>query len=412
MTTGAGLTGGGAGGGATCATGVDVLPHANSVMPATATRILTAPVVSRYASTMFDALRDRLDGWKAKAIDRAWAESWKAARAVATPWMKREYAAAVEKLRGLARRDVVISRDALDGFVREAAPPGVPYEAVVMAGKDLRARLPEGPVERRGTHLVGKLRLTHRAETSEAVLVFVLYSDVAADYFVETMGADIAAKLNAKYGDIAVGEAQAGIPIVLKEFVAAAGLGVIGKNALLFSRKFGFNCKLGVVFLGAPVDRYDPVPEDRAWKLADCATCNLCVEACPVGAFDDYTMNKAASCDRLIAGDYFGPRRDHMCRACITRCPVSNDVLKLRRKEGAPQRLFWDNEAQVSLMADLFMYRPAFWIWVMQRFYYGADMPGREAREKKSPADALTNSVSTTTSDRTRDGWRLTARRR
>jgi len=244
------------------------------------------------------------------------------------------------------------------------------------------------------------------------VLVFVLYSDVAADYFVETMGADIAAKLNAQYGDVAMGEAQAGIPIVLKEFAAAAGLGVIGKNALLFSRKFGFNCKLGVVFLGAPVDHYDPAPVDRDWKLADCATCNLCVEACPVGAFDDYTMNKAASCDRLIAGDYFGPRRDHMCRACITRCPVSNDVLKIRRKEGAPQRLFWDNEAQVSLMADLFMYRPAFWIWVMQRFYYGADMPGREPRAKKSPADALTNSVSTTTSDKTRDGWRVTSRRR
>ena len=30
----------------------------------------------------------------------------------------------------------------------------------------------------------------------------------------------------------------------------------------------------------------------------------------------------AAACDRLIAADYFGPRRDHMCRACITRCPV------------------------------------------------------------------------------------------
>ncbi|HET9990582.1 MAG TPA: hypothetical protein VFQ65_18765 [Kofleriaceae bacterium] len=361
---------------------------------------------------MLDSLRGRLDDWKAKAIDGAWAQSWKVARSVATPWMKREHAAAVAKLHALARRDVVISRAALDGFVHDAAPPGVPYEAVVMRASELRTRFPDGPVERRGMHLVGKLRLTHRADTSEAVLVFVLYSDVAADYFVETMGADIAAKTNALYGDVAMGEAQAGIPIVLKEFVAAAGLGVIGKNSLLFSRKFGFNCKLGVVFLGAPVDRYDPLPEPRDWKLADCATCNLCVEACPVGAFDDYTMNKVASCDRLIAGDYFGPRRDHMCRACITRCPVSNDVLKLRRKDGAPQRLFWDNEAQVSLMADLFMYRPAFWIWVMQRFYYGADIPGREPRAKKSPADALTNSVSTTTSDRTRDGWRLTARRR
>ena len=141
---------------------------------------------------------------------------------------------------------------------------------------------------------------------------------------------------------------------MLKEICTAAGLGTIGKNALFFSRKFGFNCKLNIIFLDAPVDRYDPRPATTTWKLPDCSTCNLCVEACPVGAFDNYTMNKAASCDRLIAGDYFGPRRDHMCRACITRCPVSNDVLKLRRREGAPQRTFWDNEAQLSLVADLF----------------------------------------------------------
>ena len=114
----------------------------------------------------------------------------------------------------------------------------------------------------------------------------------------------------------------------------------------------------------------------------------------------------------MIAADYFGPRRDHMCRACITRCPVSNDVLKLRRSEGAPQRMFWDNEAQLSVVADLFMYRPSFWVWLMQRFYYGAEMPGRPARERKGIAEALTSSVSVATSERTRDGWRLAARKR
>jgi ferredoxin len=326
--------------------------------------------------------------------------------------MRREFETARKRLLG-PPRDVVIPRAELDAALADAAPPGVPFDAVVLAGAELRARFPEGPAVRRGRHLVGKFRMTHREVPCEAVLVFALYSDVAADYFVESMAADVAAAINARHGkDTALADTQADIPTILKEFAVAAGLGVIGKNALFFSRQFGFNCKLSVVFLNARVDRYDATPTNREWKLADCAGCNLCVEACPVGAFDDYQMNKVEDCDRMIAADYFGPRRDHMCRACITRCPVSNDVLKLRRKEGAPQRLFWDNEAQLSLMADLFMYRPSFLVWFVQRFYYGADMPGRPPRDRKGPTEALTSSVTVATSERTRDGWRLATRRR
>jgi ferredoxin len=363
---------------------------------------------------MFDALRRRVPQWlrqtKAHAIDRAWARQWQAVRAAATPWMKQEYEAARARLVGAPRPGVVVDRAALDRWVRDAAPPGVPFDAVVLPGSELRARFPDGPMQRRSHHLLGKLRMTHRAIPSEAVLVIALFSDVAADYFIETMGADVAGAVNQAYGDgTAQSDAAASVPVVLKELATAAGLGVIGKNALFFSHRFGFNCKLSAVFLSAPVSRYEPTPQNTDWKLPDCTTCNLCVEACPVGAFDDYVIKKVESCDRLIASDYFGPRRDHMCRACITRCPVSNDVLKLRRREGAPQRTFWDNEAQLSLVADLFMYRPSFWVWMLQRFYYGADMPGRSANRKKGFAEALSSSVSTATTDRTRDGWRLFA---
>jgi ferredoxin len=365
---------------------------------------------------MLDGLRQRIPQWvrraKAEALNLAWTGQWSAVRAAATPWMKQEFEAARARLRGEPRPGLVIERAALDGWMRAAAPPGVPFEAVVLPGSELRTRFPDGPTERRSHHLLGKLRMTHRAIPSQAVVVMVLFSDVAADYFVESMAADVAAAINHAYGDgVALGDAEASVPVVLKEFATAAGLGTIGKNALFFSRRFGFNCKLSVIFLGAPVDRYDPTPTNTAWKLPDCSTCNLCVEACPVGAFDNYVIHRVEACDRLIAADYFGPRRDHMCRACITRCPVSNDVLKLRRREGTPARTFWDNEAQLSLMADLFMYRPSFWVWVMQRFYYGADMPGRESREKKGFADALSSSIRVATTERSRDGWRLFAKK-
>src|SRR5439155_1116729 len=87
-----------------------------------------------------------------------------------------------------------------------------------------------------------KWQAIHRAIPSQAVVVIVLYSDVAADYFVETMAADVAADINGTYGDgVALADAQASIPIVLKEVATAAGLGTIGKNALFFSHRFGFN---------------------------------------------------------------------------------------------------------------------------------------------------------------------------
>jgi ferredoxin len=250
--------------------------------------------------------------------------------------------------------------------------------------------------------------MTNRALPSESVLVLALFSDVAADYFVESMAAQVAARINQRHGEgVARTDAQSNVPVLLKEVATAAGLGWIGKNALFFSRRFGFNCKLEVILVNAPVDGYDPMPQDDRWKLPDCTTCSLCVQACPVGAFDDYLITRTESCDRLISGNFFGPRRDHMCRACITRCPVSNDVLQLRRGEGAPRRIFWDNEAQMALVADLFMNRPAFLVWLLQRFYYGSGLPGQPpGRDKKSLAASLTAAARVATADQSRDGWR------
>src|SRR5262249_32606857 len=340
-----------------------------------------------------------------------WNANWKAIRAAATPWAKPQYEAARAKLGSPAVRDardtregMVIERDALDGWLRDAAPPDVPYDAVVLPSSELRKRFGDGPLERRSLHLTGKLRMTHRGIPSESVVVLVLLSGMAAD---------VASRVNHKYGEgIAFADSQANVPILLKEVATAAGLGTIGKNALFFSHRFGFNCKLNVVFLNAAVDRYDPTPVNEDWKLPDCSTCNLCVEACPVSAFDDYVITRTESCDRLIAGDFFGPRRDHMCRACITRCPVSNDVLKLRRSEGVPKRAFWDNEAQMALAADLFMYRPSFLVWLLQRFYYGSELPGRATDKKRGYSAALSSAANVTTSEKTRDGWRLAAMRR
>jgi ferredoxin len=362
---------------------------------------------------MIEKLRSQLRHARWHAADQAWHRGWRAIRAVTTPWARPHYEALRAKLAGKPR-DVTLQRTKLDEWLAAAAPPGVPFDAVVLSAADLRTRYPDSPLERRSLHMHGKLRMTHRAIPSESVLVLALFSDVAADYYVESMAADVAQHVNEHYGrGIAFADAQANVPVILKEVATAAGLGHIGKNALFFSKKFGFNCKLEVIFLDAPVDRYDRVPTgaDDNYKLADCATCNLCVEACPVSAFDDYVITRTESCDRLIAGNFFGPRRDHMCRACITRCPVSNDVLKLHRKGGVPKRAFWDNEAQMSLVSDLFMTKPSFFVWLIQRFYYGSGLPGDAPPQKRGYTETLTSAMNVTTNEQTRDGWRLTALR-
>src|SRR6185436_1504400 len=122
-------------------------------------------------------------------------------------------------------RERVISREVIDGWLRDAAPPGVPYDAVVLKSSELRGRFGAGPLERRSLHQLGTLRMTHRAIPTESVLVLALFSDVAADYFVESMAADIASRVNEKYGEgVAFADSQASVPVLLKETATAAGL--------------------------------------------------------------------------------------------------------------------------------------------------------------------------------------------
>jgi hypothetical protein len=57
------------------------------------------------------------------------------------------------------------------------------------------------------------------------------------------------------------------------------------------------------------------------------------------------------------------------------------------------------------------MYRPSFLVWLIQRFYYGSDHPDRAAEKqadrKKGYTESLTSAMQVTTSEQTRDGWRL-----
>ncbi len=69
-------------------------------------------------------------------------------------------------------------------------------------------------------------------------------------------------------------------PVLEKAWAAAAGLGFVGRNALLVSPRFGSFVFLGVVLAEAELEATGPGP------ASGCEGCRACVEACPTGALD------------------------------------------------------------------------------------------------------------------------------
>jgi epoxyqueuosine reductase len=78
--------------------------------------------------------------------------------------------------------------------------------------------------------------------------------------------------------------------ISLRHAAVGAGLGVIGKNRLLLTHKWGPRVRLGAVVTDAPLIADQPMKE----RLCD--DCDLCVQSCPGQALDTHTLKDAFKC--------------------------------------------------------------------------------------------------------------------
>ena len=122
-------------------------------------------------------------------------------------------------------------------------------------------------------------------------------------------------------------------PMPYKTVATRAGLGWIGKNALLVTAEYGCAVRIATLFTDAPLEAAVPVTKSL------CGSCTACVDACPAGAlhgalWDGETKREelvdVARCEvkmREIMRESTGIDFD-ICGKCFAVCPYTQRWLK------------------------------------------------------------------------------------
>ena len=118
-----------------------------------------------------------------------------------------------------------------------------------------------------------------------------------------------------------------------KTIATRAGLGWIGKSALLTTLKYGSALRMSSVLTNAPLDFGEPILESK------CGKCMICRDACPGGAISGKNWNY-----RLKRNDFYDDKKceryalkvseenlgkpDTVCGKCIYACPHTQKFIK------------------------------------------------------------------------------------
>ncbi len=116
-----------------------------------------------------------------------------------------------------------------------------------------------------------------------------------------------------------------------KTLATLAGLGWVGKSALLINRDFGAALRMTAVLTDAPLPVGQPVRE------SSCGACTACVDACPGGAIQGSRWTPGTQRTELVDVDACQAAmrercRDHptiqaLCGVCIEACPHTRGYL-------------------------------------------------------------------------------------
>jgi epoxyqueuosine reductase QueG len=106
----------------------------------------------------------------------------------------------------------------------------------------------------------------------------------------------------------------------MKHMAVAAGLGTIGKNALLLNKQYGNRLTLGAILTDLEL-MPDPLSENICMEK-----CRKCIACCPVNAIENGIVNQ-----KLCRTHTYGKTKRGFdtvdCNRCRTICPVSNGVI-------------------------------------------------------------------------------------
>ncbi|TFH28142.1 MAG: tRNA epoxyqueuosine(34) reductase QueG [Bacteroidia bacterium] len=118
-------------------------------------------------------------------------------------------------------------------------------------------------------------------------------------------------------------------PVLDRSWARKAGLGWIGKNSCLISRKAGSFVFIGEIILNLELD-YNQVPEGDF-----CGSCRRCVEACPTGAILE---NRTLDSERCISYQTIenkgeiSPELESLLAGRVFGCDICQDVCPWNRK--------------------------------------------------------------------------------
>lgn len=125
----------------------------------------------------------------------------------------------------------------------------------------------------------------------------------------------------------------------IKEVNAAVlcGLGVIGKNQLFISKKYGSYCFLSAIVTTLEIENY------KTYDIKNCIGCNLCEKACPGNALANgkIDIKRCLSDINQRKGELSDFEKDIIlktgyvwgCDICQDVCPMNKNILETHIKE-------------------------------------------------------------------------------